>query len=72
MLTLSASKLTLTIDKLTTQLKVEGKSELPLCFGYHPYLQYNEEKLADLVVDTNLKNNLKLDEKTLLPVLPFV
>lgn len=40
-LTLSASKLTLTIDKLTTQLKVEGKSDLPLCFGYHPYLQYN-------------------------------
>lgn len=41
----------------------EDKNGLPVCFGFHPYLQINELKLADLRIHTNIQTNLKLDEQ---------
>jgi len=35
-------------------------------------LQIDNHKLTDLVIDTNITTNIKLDDKTLLPVIPFL
>lgn len=43
-----------------------------MCFGYHPYLQINNVKITDLDFETNLKMNVKLDENTLLPIVPLI
>lgn len=36
------------IDKLKVKLQITGQSTLPICFGYHPYLQINQTNISDL------------------------
>lgn len=36
--------------------------KLPFCFGYHPYLEIDNEEIKDLKLETDIKVQLKLDE----------
>jgi hypothetical protein len=36
------------VGKLTVTMRVDGTSLLPVCFGYHPYFQIDNEKIVDL------------------------
>lgn len=33
----------------------------PFCFGYHPYLQIDEQSLDDLTIDTDITTLLEFD-----------
>ena len=50
--------------KLHQTIKVHPsvQEKLPFCFGYHPYLQINQENIKDLSIKTDIETNLKLDE----------
>lgn len=47
--------------------KSQINSKLHFSFGYHPYLQIDDEKIDDFIVETNMTDSMCLDEK-LLPV----
>lgn len=50
--------------KFSQKIKVHNTVEhkLPFCFGYHPYLQIDQENIADLLVKTDIKTNITLDK----------
>ena len=50
--------------RLHQKIKIHnsGNEKLPFCFGYHPYLQIDNEDIANLKITTDIKTNLKLDE----------
>ena len=35
--------------------------KVPFCFGYHPYLQIDQEDIKDMKISTDIKTNLALD-----------
>ena len=62
---LSEKKLTIVTEFYRKKIQIHNK--LHFSFGYHPYFQIDEEKIDDLIIETNMTDSMLLDEK-LLPV----
>lgn len=62
---LSEKKLTIVTEFYRKKSQIKNK--LHFSFGYHPYLQIDEEKIDEFIVETNMTESLLLDEK-LLPI----